>query len=48
MLQYYSYRFFFGEKIIRKMTGEKKNFIIAKDHGQVIVGQSLEQATPCR
>ncbi|HDR4895281.1 TPA: class II aldolase/adducin family protein [Bacillus cereus] len=44
--EYYSYGTFeFGEKIVKEMHHRNlQNFIIAKDHGQVITGLSLENA----
>lgn len=42
--QYYSYGTFeFGQNILHEMIGEKKNFIIAKDHGQIVVGNNLNK-----
>jgi hypothetical protein len=48
MLKYYFYRTFFGEKDYSQNDRIKEEFHHSKDHGQVILGQSLEQATPCR
>ncbi|TQR35775.1 class II aldolase/adducin family protein [Brevibacillus brevis] len=43
--QYYSYGTFdFGKNICSEMSGEKENIIIAKDHGQIAVGNTFEEA----